>query len=185
MAEEGGQRLFFALWPDDLCRERLARQARRLHGFYGGRITESTSLHLTLVFLGDVSAEQVNVMRGVGDHVAMRGFTLHMAGAGCWSHNQIAWVAPAITPEPLARLVGDLREAVVAAGIQVESRPFSPHVTLLRKAQCRPVDSKAVPFEWRVNDFVLLRSTLHSEGARYEIVERWSTAPAPSSPEHE
>ena len=167
------ERLFFALWPDDLCRERLAREARKLYEIFGGRVTTRETFHMTLVFLGDISPDQAQLACVAGAAMTMRGFSLHMAGSGCWTHNKIAWLAPAVTPEPLAQLVTDLRRAVSDAGIAIEKRPFTPHVTLLRKAQCRPIDAKILPFEWRVRDFALIRSTLGPEGSHYDILERW------------
>ncbi|MSQ59793.1 MAG: RNA 2',3'-cyclic phosphodiesterase [Betaproteobacteria bacterium] len=167
------QRLFFALWPDDLCRERMVREAKKLHEVFGGRITRRESIHMTLVFLGEISADQAQAMHATGERTRMQSFSLHMAGAGCWAHNRIAWLAPAVTPEPLARLVKDLRRNARDAGIVIERRPFTPHVSLLRNAQCRPVETKIPLFEWRVQDFVLVRSRRDAGTSHYEILARW------------
>ena len=166
-------RMFFALWPDDICRARLAREARKLHEFFGGRIARPDTIHMTLLFLGDLTPRQSELAREIGEQATPRSFRLHMAGAGCWMHNKIGWVAPAVTPHPLAQLVTDLRRSATDLGIQIEKRPFTPHVTLLRKAQCRPIASKVAAFEWRVRDFVLLRSQPEPEGSRYDVVARW------------
>jgi RNA 2',3'-cyclic 3'-phosphodiesterase len=170
------QRLFFALWPDDLCRERMVREGKKLHETFGGRIIRRESIHMTLVFLGELATDQAQAMLAAGEQIRMQSFSLHMAGAGCWAHNRIAWLAPAVTPDPLAQLVKDLRRNARDAGIVIERRPFTAHVSLLRNAQCRPVESKIALFEWRVQDFVLVRSQLDAETSHYEILARWPAA---------
>ncbi len=174
MSTDPRQRLFFALWPDDLCRERLVREAKRLHELFGGRVALRESIHMTLLFLGELTSDQAEVMHGIGERARMRSFSLHMAGAGCWVHNHIAWLAPAVTPEPLAQLVMGLRRSASEAGVVIERRPFTPHLSLIRHAQCRPVEAKIALFEWRVQDFVLVRSQLDAGASRYEIVGRWA-----------
>jgi 2'-5' RNA ligase len=170
----GFQRLFFALWPDDLCRERLAREARKLHKIFAGRITQHQSIHMTLVFLGDVPSGRIDEVHTVAAETLMQSFSLRMAGGGCWMHNHIGWLAPAQTPAPLTQLVSDLRRALCDIGFAIERRPFAPHVTLLRKAQCRPVEPRIDPFEWQVQDFVLVQSQPAVEGSQYQVLERWS-----------
>ena len=128
---------------------------------------------MTMVFLGELAADQAKAMHAIGERTPMHGFSLQMAGAGCWAHNHIAWLAPAVTPEPLAHLVKDLRRNVRDAGVVIERRPFTPHVSLLRNAQCRPVETKIALFEWRVQDFVLVRSRRDADTSRYEILGRW------------
>ena len=51
MREEENQRLFFALWPDEDARERLATVAR---DDSTGRWVSRDNLHVTLAFLGAV-----------------------------------------------------------------------------------------------------------------------------------
>lgn len=173
-SEVSPQRLFFALWPDDLCRERLVREGKKLHELFGGRVTRRESIHMTLVFLGELAPDKMEAMHAIGERTPMQGFSLHMAGAGCWAHNHIAWLAPAVTPEPLARLVRELRRNTRDAGVVIERRPFTPHVSLVRDAQCRAVEAKFALFEWRVQDFVLVRSQLGAGASRYEILGRWA-----------
>jgi len=156
-----------------LCQERLAREARKLHKLFGGRITKRASIHMTLVFLGDVAPSRVQELHTIAQRTEMREFSLHVAGAGCWTHNHIGWLAPAVSPAPLAQLVTDLRRSLVDADFAIERRPFAPHVTVLRKAQCRHTEVKIGTVEWRVQDFVLVQSQLAAEGSHYEIVGRW------------
>jgi 2'-5' RNA ligase len=51
------RRLFFALWPSDAVRARLAQEAQSHAGL--GRAIPVRNLHITLVFLGGVQEERV------------------------------------------------------------------------------------------------------------------------------
>ena len=59
-------RLFFALWPDELVRANLARQRIDLARTSGGRPTRPATLHVTLVYLGDVAGSQLEDALTVG-----------------------------------------------------------------------------------------------------------------------
>ncbi|MEX0959040.1 MAG: RNA 2',3'-cyclic phosphodiesterase [Burkholderiales bacterium] len=167
-------RLFFALWPDERVRRELAAWAHALHRETGGRVTRADSIHLTLLFLGEVEAEDFDRVRELGTGVSASAFDLSIDTAGCWKHNRIAWAAPAAIPQPLAMLAEQLSAGGGAAGFEPELRPYKPHVTLLRKAQCRPLQwTPSAPIEWRVERFVLVRSILHREGAIYEEMAHW------------
>jgi len=69
-----------------------------------------------------------------------------------------------------------------ALGIDFDKRPYKPHITLLRKADCRKAtDSESgnkknpalEPIRWPARDFVLVKSSLRPDGARYEELGRW------------
>jgi 2'-5' RNA ligase len=58
----------------------------------------------------------------------------------------------------------------------MDTRPFNPHVTLVRKAECAPLPDSTPIIDWQVEDFVLVRSTLAPDGSRYETIGRWPLA---------
>ena len=167
-------RVFFALWPDAAVQAQLARHGEELHERLGGKPTQQTAIHLTLVFLGEVNAvEQLHALAG---EVEFEPFVLSIDRAGCWSHNKVAWLAPQTAPVPLKSLVAQLERLVARAGFEIEARPYSPHITVLRKAQCRRFDPAVAPVVWPVEDFVLLQSQLGSGGSRYSELGRWPSA---------
>jgi hypothetical protein len=95
-------RLFFALWPDQAVRGELAAWASALHREVGGRVTKTESIHLTLLFLGEVEPERFDAARELGSPVSSPSFELTLDTAGCWKHNGVAWAAPGAVPAPLA-----------------------------------------------------------------------------------
>lgn len=166
-------RIFFALWPEAEVRGRLMRQGLKMHRLVGGKLTREESVHLTLVFLGDVAPERVPALQARAAAVRFAPFVLRVEQAGCWRHNGIGWVGPNQTPAALVGLVAGLEDALAGEGFLFDRRPYAAHITLLRKARCTPMEAKMSAIDWPVRDFVLVRSELNNEGSRYTIVARW------------
>ena len=149
-------------------------------GIPGARWVAPESLHLTLVFIGEVdegAAEDIDEALA-----AIRGpaFDLRLSEVGHFGNRKSAraiW-AGVVRAEPLTRLQEKVEVALNHAGIDVERRKYKPHVTLarLRNAPVAKVGDfleahntfAAGPFA--VDRFVLFRSRLGSGGAVYEIL---------------
>ena len=101
-------RLFFALWPPAPVRDKLERLARDVRHAGGGRVMRRENLHQTLVFVGNVASQRIAEIELVAGRINAAAFTLEFGVTGYWRHNRIIWVAPRVTPEPLAQLVGSL-----------------------------------------------------------------------------
>ncbi|MDD5241589.1 MAG: RNA 2',3'-cyclic phosphodiesterase [Sulfuricella sp.] len=166
-------RLFFALWPDAPTCARLDEAGRRLHEICGGRRTRAETIHLTLAFLGDVDLARIDELLLLAGEIQAPAFAFRLTHSGWWQHNRIAWIAPDETPLELARLVDGLKQRLGSAGFRLEARPFVPHVTLLRKANCNKEVLPSEVIEWRAGDFVLVRSVLSERGAAYEVIGHW------------
>ena len=166
-------RLFFALWPEPAVQAALAEIGRQLQRRLGGKPTRQESIHLTLAFLGDVVLERMDDVRAAAGRAAFEAFAFTVDAAGCWNHNGVAWVGPSVIPQPLLRLVGSLADALLDAGFRVDGRPYAAHVTVVRKARCKSIDLAIAPVQWRVKEFVLVRSELNAEGSRYNVIGRW------------
>ena len=166
-------RVFFALWPDAPIQARLADHAYELHRRLGGKLTRQESIHLTLVFLGDVALDQLPLLHGAAAGACFEPFSLQVEQAGCWHHNGVAWLAPRSTPDALLALVRSLEATLLRAGFQLDGRPYAPHITVLRKARCQRLDLALDPVAWPVADFVLVRSQLDAGGSRYTVIGRW------------
>lgn len=167
-------RLFFALWPGADASAGLAEAGERLHGVCGGRRTRAETIHLTLSFLGDVEPERIDDLLALAGEIRAPAFGFNLTRFGWWPHNRIVWAAPDETPAELMLLVDALRERLLGAGFRFDTKPFVPHVTLLRKADCRKKPLPAGEVEWRVEDFVLVRSVPSESGSTYEVVGRWN-----------
>jgi 2'-5' RNA ligase len=167
-------RVFFALWPDAAVRAALHRHGQALHRALGGRLTRADSVHLTLLFLGDIAEARLPLATRLADAVRFRRFDMTLDTVRCWRHNDIVWAGPSVTPAALTDLVRQLEAGARAAGFALDERPHAAHVTLVRKARCRPLDIGPVAVQWPVRDFVLVRSQVDAAGSRYTVIGRWA-----------
>lgn len=174
MNTEKTARLFFALWPNAAVANELDQAAKRLHEMCGGRRTRAETIHLTLAFLGEVELDRVDELLALAGGIHVPSFTLRLTRFGWWPHNRIVWAASEETPRELAQLVDALQERLREAGFEFDAKPFVPHITLLRKANCKKNPLPAGEIEWRAEDFILVRSTLSESGAAYEVVGRFA-----------
>jgi len=165
--------LFFALWPSAAASAELAMAGKRLHEICGGRRTRMETIHLTLVFLGEVGSERVDDLLELAGDIRVPAFGIGLTRFGWWPHNRIVWASPEETPAELTLLVDQLRKKLRNAGFRFDAKPFVPHITLLRKGNCKDNPLPAADVEWRAEDFVLVRSVPSERGSAYEVIGRW------------
>jgi 2'-5' RNA ligase len=165
-------RLFFALWPERRAAEALAAQGARLARAARGRAVPAASLHLTLVFLGEVAAARVAALHRAAGAVEAGGFDLVLDEVGCFRQSGVAWAGCNAPPPALLVLQALLAERLGAEGFAPEGRPFAPHLTLVRRIAV-PVASQAIePIAWRVRTFALVESARARGG--YATVAEWA-----------
>jgi len=160
-------RLFFALVPDAALRAALRERALAMASQIGGRAVPPANLHLTLAFLGDIEPGRVAALETIHATIPTEPFTLTLDRVGEWHHAGVAWIAPAEVPRLLAALHAQLNTALAAEGFARESRPFRPHVTLVRR-RARPLaDAACEPLAWRVVRVALMLSERIGSAIRY------------------
>ena len=174
--------LFFALWPDDDVRERIASAARHLKQVHAprGRWIGPDRYHLTLRFLGEHSTlpdPLIAACRAAGDAVRAAPFSFALDVAASFSNRRIPWwLGCHAMPAPLDALWSALAESLAANGIaQDEPTPRAAHVTILRDADRRLAPEPIDPISWSVDDFVLVDSAIGAASS-YRIVHRWPLA---------
>lgn len=178
-------RVFLALWPEQAARDRLEEEGRRLRQSLRGRLTRPETIHLTLVFIGDLARARIQELLDGLSGVQAAAFRIDFDRAACWRHNRIAFLAPANCPEALRDLVKELEARLDTLAIAYDRRPYKPHVTLLRKAEC-PKENPAVgrvsdspewgdfkPIAWSAKHFVLVESVPTPDGVRYDVLGRF------------
>jgi RNA 2',3'-cyclic 3'-phosphodiesterase len=148
---------------------------------------EPEALHLTLVFFGErLDSELEPLIRGLGAAPAAPLRTVRIAGAGAFPERgamRVVWLGVGPAAE-LTELSARYREAARAAGVEFDTKPFRPHLTL---ARCRPpwptawrqrlaALAPAGPVDFAPPAVTLFRSTLSSAGAQHEPVARFPAA---------
>jgi RNA 2',3'-cyclic 3'-phosphodiesterase len=170
-------RAFFALAPDDDVRESLAQFGRDVARKSRGRAVSPENAHLTLAFLGDVPRARLPALQQVGDRVPHTGFVVDFDALGAWRASGVAWIAPSQLPPALVKLHSTLADALTAAGFELETRPFRPHVTLARRCLQPLPRARCTPIRWDVDRLLLIGSELRPEGPVYRELANWELTP--------
>ncbi|MGI9304975.1 MAG: RNA 2',3'-cyclic phosphodiesterase [Gammaproteobacteria bacterium] len=170
---ERKQRLFFALWPDDDVRRRIASVAVRVDA-PGGKPQAVSNLHITLVFLGAMSAEQRACAEACAQGIVQAPFTLSLTHTGFFPKPRVVWLAADRQPPELLALVEGLGAGLERCGYRSEKRPYHAHITLFRKAPRPRASLQIEPIEWRVGQFCLVESVSVEGGVEYRVLREYS-----------
>lgn len=169
------ERVFFALWPNAGERAALAAWQPALRAACGGKAMRTDTLHVTLVFLGNVAQHRLEALQLAAQEVQGNTFDLSLDIAQYWGHNHIVYAAPRVIPQPLTHLAHKLEQRLTAHRFHFDKRPeYKPHATLLRHARWNDAplpEMRAVI--WRPREFVLVRSLSDEQGAHYEVLARF------------
>ncbi len=145
------------------------------------------NLHLSLKFLGELTAEQIGRLtdRLRAEAARRPGMTLGYAGLGVFPERglpRVVWAGATGDLEALAGLAAAAERAAEAVGVPRERRPFVAHLTLGRVRSARRIPQLQAALEeqrqggWGggpVRECVLYRSTLTPQGPVYEGLERF------------
>jgi 2'-5' RNA ligase len=167
------ERLFFALWPTPQVRAELDALAHAAAARAEARVTRAETLHLTLVFIGACDPARHARLEADAAGCAGGSFDITFDRLGSWSRNGIVWLAPSAIPPELQEVQERLAAITRALGFKLDARPYSPHITLARKAQRFLPPEKVEPLRMRAQAFTLVRSELTREGPRYVSLKSW------------
>jgi RNA 2',3'-cyclic 3'-phosphodiesterase len=168
------RRLFFALGPDAEVGDRIEDLQRRLRERADGRWVARGDIHLTISFLGNVTADHVDgLCRLPGCAQGLFELSLHQIAFR--QRGGVVCINPDSVPEPLLRLVESLQSILDARRFRTDRRPFQPHVTLGRKVRAGwEIPRLATPILWSVRSYALFESELSRSGARYTVLRTWA-----------
>lgn len=162
------RRLFFALWPDEDVRRGIVER-REMLGRVSRRRVPDHNLHLTLLFLGDQPAERLGEFESVAGAIRVEPCELRLDRFGWFPGARVLWLGGE-APEALRTLQAALYAGIGELGIDLDRRPFRPHVTLFRKVARRPGLPTPPPLSWPVREFALVESI---PGQPYRRIGRW------------
>jgi 2'-5' RNA ligase len=173
-------RLFVALQPTEPVRATLAELAG---GVAKINWTPPRQFHLTLRFIGEVSAAQAGQTEEALARVRVRPFFLELEGVGGFpprGRPQVLWAG--VRSHPLLhQLRQQVDDFLLAADASLELRPFVPHFTLGRCGEAPPVAVAhwlkrrrdfAGPV-WPVDAFYLMSSEPAPAGVVHRVVRRF------------
>ncbi len=196
-------RLFAAIELDQSARDAIAKEQNRVKkalgdgGESGVRWVRPEHIHLTLVFLGEVSEDQGQTVVGImRESFRCDRFAIVLGGLGVFPHHgspRVLWLGLKRGASEVVALQREVSGRLTDLGTADEERAFHPHLTLGRWRHARPHFSHGVEnrnrFQSRasrsdrqriveidrsdevarvaVTDVTLLESRLSSQGPTY------------------
>jgi 2'-5' RNA ligase len=176
-------RLFVALDLPDQVRHAITELIAKLQPkSRGTRWIKPENLHIALKFIGHVENEKLSPIQTAlsSIHVAQP-VQIHFRGMGFFPNEhrpRAFWCGIAASPN-LAELAANINRALVPLGVEPETRPFTPHLTLARFKSDEGIlevvqaatDMKSTDFGAATEtNFHLYESLLKSTGAQYNRV---------------
>ena len=179
-------RIFIAInLPEDIKKELLNYQAKWPE--LPVRWTREDNLHITLIFIGYASDQDIGGVCKVTKEVVSRysAFSVNLNKV-CYGPPKkmpprMVWVEGEKIKE-LADLKNDLERALVDAGVhfETENREFKPHITLGRiktwewkkiEPEERPEINEEISLSFEVKTIEVMESQLKRGGAEYMVLE--------------
>ncbi|MFH1926687.1 MAG: RNA 2',3'-cyclic phosphodiesterase [Chloroflexota bacterium] len=179
-------RCFVAIELEEAIHQEIHRTQALLRndpaGRYG-RWVRPEGIHLTLKFLGDVPADQIDAItqaiRDAAEGVAP--FRVSFGGLGCFPNTRfprVIWIGVEDPGGTLLQLQQAVEANLSALGYPPERRAFHPHLTLARTRRVSKGEQTALgklversqvnrPGDMLVREISLMRSELRSSGAVY------------------
>jgi 2'-5' RNA ligase len=175
-------RLFLAIEFEPGLRRALREATAPLRALLpdAGWVAEDR-LHLTLKFLGEQAETLIQPLTATMGEIARRHWPVPMqlGGVGAFPNlrrPRVVWIGIAPSPK-LELLQNDVEECCSALGVEVEGKPFRPHLTIGRlrgtedRESVRELARIAREIRFRADTLVstieLVQSTLTSTGPRY------------------
>jgi 2'-5' RNA ligase len=174
-------RLFFALWPPDDVRAALAAWATQCAAASGGRAICADRLHLTLAFVGEVTPQVAGELVSLTREEAVAPSMLTLTRTGTFGRGGIVWAGPGdaqadggttllAAQRRLARRLDD-------AAVPWRRGAFTPHVTLVRRAQVNAIPAGAIQtvqtersVRWMWDRIALVVSEPSAHGVIYRVL---------------
>ena len=176
-------RIFIALDIPAEIRKQLAEYLERTRSYaLEARWARVEGLHVTLKFVGEVSEEIVQKIKGALGNVKAAPFPVKFEGIGFFPNARsprVFW-AGVDGGNELAALATKIDEALGKLGIAREEKPYHPHLTLAR-ASTHPLrgltpHANATPPHFgtmTAREFFMYQSKPQRGGSKYTKLERF------------
>src|SRR6478672_5336905 len=174
-------RLFAAIEIGPVAQSRAADEQARLKNTLRAssiRWTKHDQLHITLVFIGEVTDERAaTIVETMRDSIPHPPFRFELGGIGAFPPRgapRALWIGVKSGAESMIRVQSLVADRLERIGVERERRPFSPHLTLGRWKDSRPSDrprpttaSPATIASVDAHGVTLFQSRVTSAGSTY------------------
>ena len=150
--------------------------------FRGVKVVKPDLFHFSLHFLGDTLKEVVPDIENIFSSIEQAPFTITMEGSGVFPsvHNiKVLWIGVSSGATELTSLQRQFTQPLEKLHFKIDSRPYSPHLTIGRVKFLNPESKKAIQEAVRdyqsvvfgsqeITKIHLMQSTLTPEGPIYQ-----------------
>lgn len=176
-------RLFIALDIPSEIRARLTEYMERARALApDARWARVEGLHVTLKFIGHVDDAVVGEIKSALASIKAAPFEVRFAGVGFFPNpnaGRVFWAA-VDGGDSLAHLASTIDAAMAKLGLQRETKPYHPHLTLVRASsrplrELRPLVADPPPQfgTMTAREFFLYQSQPQKGGSKYTKLERF------------
>lgn len=189
MADEPRTRVFLALAPPMGIRKQIGTVQTRLRQQWRGgvRWVHLRDIHLTLKFLGGITAREIaTVCATVREITATAApLALEVCRLGAFPNvkkPRVLWLGFHGDIAPLMQLQRVIDERLASCGFEIEERPFRPHLTVARLKTPRTLSGLEDVVEqgaeftagrFTARELTLMKSELTPRGAVYTALARF------------
>jgi len=166
-------RLFFALWPSPQVRSNIEKAVHPVLHDLHGRITPIHDLHMTLHYVGSSTDEMRDCLHEAATSIKFTPFQLSLDHFGYFKKARVMWMGVNAIPAELDCLQKDLGDALSGCEFHGDKRPYTPHVSLVKKCTDPVQLYEGGAVVWTVEDFVLVESVPCDRGVTYQVLERY------------
>jgi len=99
------------------------------------KLVKPENIHVTMRFLGDVTAHMVDLIYGVMQKVSLSPFDVEIRGLGAFpklQYARVVWAGIGKGADQLSGIFGQLEPKLRELGFKPDSKGFSPHLTIAR-----------------------------------------------------
>lgn len=165
-------RMFFALWPDDATRQDLMELCQSI-SIKEIKWMRPQNFHVTLVFLGNIDTTAELLIKKSAAAISAESFVVTFDRLTYWSKPKVLCLTSRQQPPgELGMLVEMLGLAVESCGLQIDTKPYTPHITLARHCNAF-AEQDCEPIVWRAKSFCLVGSCCESGGVFYKVIQQW------------
>ena len=164
------------------AKTRIFHESKKLQGkdLFDGNLTKKENLHLTIKFLGSLTNKEVEKIKEKLRKINFNKFFCKIGKVGFFykgSKIRIIWV------DLLSNKLNELQKKIGKVILDRGNEKFSSHITIFRLKSVRnkrrlvekvgEIDFKNLNF--KVKEFVLMKSELTNQGIRYRILDRFKS----------
>ncbi|MDP2559745.1 RNA 2',3'-cyclic phosphodiesterase [Psychrobium sp. 1_MG-2023] len=166
------RKLFFAIKPASPQLEQLTQLQRQCDGF--GRPLPQQNLHMTLYFIGPVEQSKQSLLISAINSTQWPAFHVCFNHLELWPKQRILCLTSGKVAPNLQRVTKQLYEIGAQLGLPAPHYDFNPHITLLRKAHCKPeLKTNLCELVMTAVELLLYESVSEGHGVSYRVLNKW------------